>query len=263
MEPTMKLHAGCEISFTVDQPTPLVLMLRPRSGYGQWVAEERYSFTPATHAVEYVDSYGNLCQRLVAPQGQFSVLATASVVTADTIDAQPGAAFTAVQELPDGVLQFLLPSRYCQSDLLGELAQQIVGQATPGYDQVEAIRAWINTNVEYRYGTSNASTSALETAEARVGVCRDFAHLGAALCRSLSIPARLVVGYLYQLEPMDLHAWFEAFIDGRWYTFDATQSELRGGRIAIAYGRDAADVALATQFGPATLTEMRVWVEQA
>jgi transglutaminase-like putative cysteine protease len=122
------------------------------------------------------------------------------------------------------------------------------------------IRHWINTRIEYRYETSNASTSAIETAKTRQGVCRDFVHLGIALCRSLTIPSRMVVGYLYQLEPMDLHAWFEAFIGDRWYTFDATQSEPRGNRIAIAYGRDAADVALATQFGLLTLTEMKVWV---
>jgi transglutaminase-like putative cysteine protease len=258
----MFLTAGCTLTFNVTAPTPMILMLRPRSGYGQWVAEERYTFTPMTPAVEYNDVYGNLCQRLIAPVGSFTISTTAGVETAETIDVAPGAPLTPVSSLPDSVLQYLLPSRYCQSDLLGEQARAIVGAATPGYDQVEAIRQWIHTNIEYRYGTSNASTAALDTVEQRVGVCRDFAHLGAALCRSLVIPARLVVGYLYQLEPMDLHAWFEAFIDGRWYTFDATQSEPRGGRIAIAYGRDAADVALATQFGPAQLENMHVWVDQ-
>jgi len=256
----MRLNAGCEITFEATAPTPFVLMLRPRSGYGQWVAQEAYQLEPSVPAVEYVDNYGNLCQRLVAPAGHFRVHADASVETADQIDVAPGTPFTPVQELPDSILQFLLPSRYCQSDRLGEQAQQITAGATPGYDQVEAIRAWIHTNVEYRYGASNASTDALETWNQKVGVCRDFAHLGVALCRSLSIPARVVVGYLYQLDPMDLHAWFEAFVGGRWYTFDATQAAPRGGRIVIAYGRDAADVALATQFGPATLTNMRVWV---
>ena len=156
---------------------------------------------------------------------------------------------------------FLLPSRYCQSDLLGSLANEIVAGIDPAYDQVEAIRNWLYTHLDYHYDTSNASTSAVDTAQSRVGVCRDFVHLGIALCRSLTIPARMVVGYLYQLEPMDLHAWFEAYVGDRWYTFDATQSEPRGNRVAIAYGRDAADVALATQFGPLTLTEMKVWVE--
>lgn len=258
----MRLHAGCEITFDVAELTPFVLMLRPRSGYGQWVTREQYLLSQNVPVMEYVDSYGNLCQRLTAPVGSFAVTANATVETPDTIDVHPGAPFTPVQDLPDNVLQFLLPSRYCESDLLSDLANKIVTDAAPGYDQAEAIRGWIHTNVEYRYGTSNASTSARDTASQRMGVCRDFAHLGMALCRSLSIPARMVVGYLNELKPMDLHAWFEAFVAGRWYTFDATQDRPRGGRIATAYGRDAADVALATQFGPATITEMRVWVNE-
>lgn len=260
----MRLDAGCKLTYEVPTPTPMVLMLRPRSGYGQWVAREEYEFAPPLFATESTDSYGNLYQRVVAPAGQFTIRTSAVVETADEVDVAPGAPFTLVQDMPDSVLQFLLPSRYCQSDdsQMLELATSITAGAAPGYDQVEAIRAWIQANVDYRYGTSDASTSAIQTAEQRVGVCRDFAHLGAALCRSLSIAARLVVGYLYQLEPMDQHAWFEAFVGGRWYAFDATQAVPRGGRVAIAYGRDAADVALATQFGPALLKDMHVWVEQ-
>ncbi|HEY9623889.1 MAG TPA: transglutaminase family protein [Crinalium sp.] len=256
----MRLDVGCEISFEASAPIPLLLMLRPRSGAGQWVMREEYSLEPSVPVVEYTDSYGNLCQRLVTPAETFRIRTSAVVETADVIDVAPGVPFTLVQNLPDSVLQFLLPSRYCQSDLLGNLASAIAKDATPGYDQVEAIRRWIHDKVEYRYGTSDASTSVLDTVEKRVGVCRDFAHLGIALCRSLSIPARMVVGYLYQLDPMDLHAWFEAFVGDRWYTFDATQSEPRGNRIAIAYGRDAADVALTTQFGAMQLTQMQVWV---
>ena len=258
----MRLNAQCDISFEVGAPTPMILMLRPRSGYGQWVAREEYLLAPAVTVAEYTDGYGNLCQRLVAPAGEFAIHTTVEVETADQIDTAPGAPLTLAQDLPDATLQFLLPSRYCQSDQLGALAQDVVGATAPGYDQAEAIRAWIHANVEYRYGTSGASTSALDTANERVGVCRDFAHLGMALCRSLNIPARMVVGYLYQLDPMDLHAWFEAYVAGRWYTFDATQPAPRGGRIVIAYGRDAADVALTTQFGPAQLTQMRVSVEK-
>ncbi|MBW4520099.1 MAG: transglutaminase family protein [Scytolyngbya sp. HA4215-MV1] len=257
----MQLNVGCHLLFEAIAPSPLILMLRPRSGLGQWVVREEYRFEPTVSGVEYIDSYGNLCQRLITPQGTFQVHTTATVETSDAIDIEPGAAFVPVQELPDYTLQFLLPSRYCQSDLLGHLANEIIGDIASAYDQVEAIRSWIHTHIEYRYDTSNASTSALETVKTRMGVCRDFVHLGIGLCRSLTIPTRMVVGYLYQLKPMDLHAWFEAFVGGRWYTFDATQPEPRGNRIAIAYGRDAADVALATQFGPITLTEMKVWVD--
>ena len=256
----MHISAGCRLTFEVSEPTPFVLMLRPRSGAGQWVREESYELSPLVPVVEYVDVYGNLCQRLVAPAGELMVSAAAGVETADAIDVAPGAPFTLVEELPPEVLQYLLPSRYCQSDLLSDLSREAAGDATPGYDQVEAIRRWIHENVEYRYGVSDPTTSARETADQRCGVCRDFTHLGMALCRSLTIPARMVVGYLHGLEPMDLHAWFEAFVGGRWYTFDATQPSPRGGRIVIAYGRDAADVALATQFGPATLKSMAVWV---
>lgn len=258
----MRLNAQCDIAFEVSAPTPMILMLRPRSGYGQWVAREEYVLAPMVEVTEYTDGYGNLCQRLVAPQGQFAIHTAVAVETADQIDTAPGAPLTLAQDLPDSALQFLLPSRYCQSDQLGDLAQQLVAGAAPGYDQAEMIRAWIHANVAYQYGTSGASTSALDTANQRVGVCRDFAHLGIGLCRSLNIPARMVVGYLYQLDPMDLHAWFEAYLAGRWYTFDATQPEPCGGRIVIAYGRDAADVALITQFGPAQLGQMRVSVEK-
>ncbi|HZG39704.1 MAG TPA: transglutaminase family protein [Nodosilinea sp.] len=259
----MRLDAGCELLFETTEPSPLILMLRPRGGPAQQIIQQNYRLEPEIPIVDYVDSYGNLCQRLLAPEGQLRISSTATVEVSDGIDVQFGAEFVPVQDLPDYALQFLLPSRYCQSDVLAALATEIVGDIEPAYDQVEAIRHWIHTHIEYRYNTSDASTSAIETEKSRVGVCRDFVHLGIALCRSLTIPARMVVGYLYQLEPMDLHAWFEAFVGDRWYTFDATQSTPRGNRIVIAYGRDAADVALATQFGPLNLTEMEVWVNSS
>lgn len=258
----MLLRASCRLTFAVKAPTAMILMLRPRSGAGQWVMRESYAIEPQTTVYEYTDGYGNLCQRLVAPAGRFVVQTDAEVDTAPAIDRLPGAPFTLVDELPDGVIPFLLPSRYCESDRLLDLAQEIVGEALPGYDQAAAICGWIHQHITYRYGTSDASTSARDTANGRVGVCRDFAHLGIALCRSLSIPARMVVGYLHRLDPMDMHAWYEAFVGGRWYTFDATQEAPRGGRIVVAYGRDAADVAVATVFGSAQLDELSVQVEE-
>jgi len=257
----MKLEVGCHLNFTATAPTPVLLMLRPRSGSEQWVSRETYLLDPFVPATEYTDGHGNLCQRLVTPVGAFRVSTEAWVATSDTIAVQPGAPLTAVEFLPDWILEYLLPSRYCQSDRLYDLANRITADYAPGYDQVEAIRAWIHDQIEYKYGASDASTSALDTAQQRMGVCRDFAHLGIALCRALNIPARMVVGYLHQLEPMDLHAWFEAYANDRWYIFDATQAQPRGNRVAIAYGRDAADVALTTQFGPLTLTDMQVWVK--
>ncbi|TVP69102.1 MAG: transglutaminase family protein [Leptolyngbya sp. LCM1.Bin17] len=257
----MRLNAGCELLFETAEPTPLVLMLRSRDGDAQRIIQNNLQFDPQVPIVDYADSYGNLCQRLVAPPGQLRVRSTVTADVADSIDVQFGAEFVPVQDLPAYTLPFLLPSRYCQSDLMADLANDIVANIEPAYDQVDAIRHWIHTHIEYRYDTSDASTSALETEKNRVGVCRDFVHLGLALCRSLTIPARMVVGYLYDLKPMDLHAWFEAYVGDRWYSFDPTQAEPRGNRIIIAYGRDAADVALATQYGPVTLTEMDVWVQ--
>jgi transglutaminase-like putative cysteine protease len=257
----MQLNAGCELLFETSEPSPLILMLQPQGGAAQHILQTDLHLVPQVPVVDYVDSYGNLCQRLVTPTGQLRVRSTVTAEVTDRIDVQFGAEFVSVQDLPAYVLPFLLPSRYCQSDLMADLANEIVADIEPAYDQVEAIRHWIHTHIEYRYDTSDASTSALETEKNRVGVCRDFVHLGLALCRSLTIPARMVVGYLYKLEPMDLHAWFEAYVGDRWYTFDATQTAPRGDRIIIAYGRDAADVALVTQYSPVNLTEMEVWVQ--
>lgn len=259
----MLLNVGCQISFESRDLTPAIFMLRPRSGLAQWIMREEYELSPHVPVIEYTDGYGNLCQRIIIPPGAFQVRTNALVEAADTIDVDPKAPFVPIPQLPDYAVPFLLPSRYCEADKLADLALKIVGEATPGYEQVETIRHWINENIEYAYGTSNASTSAVETAEKRIGVCRDFTHLGIALCRSLNIPARMVVGYLYQLKPMDLHAWFEAYVGDRWYTFDATQKEAKGDRVTVAYGRDAADVAIVTQFADMDLVEMKVWADAA
>jgi len=258
----VRLRAGCELTLTATTPQPLIAMLRPRSGQGQWIVEEKYEFEPFVGATEYVDCFGNLCQRLTAPVGELRLRTQVIVEVADEIAVKAAAPPTALEALPDYALQFLLPSRYCPSDTLESLALEVTAKKRPGYDQVEAIRAWIREHIEYRYGVSTESTTAADTLRDKAGVCRDFSHIGLSLCRALRIPARMVVGYLYRLEPMDLHAWFEAFIDGRWYTFDATQAEPRGGRVAIAYGRDAADVALITEFGPLETKDMLVRVER-
>lgn len=257
----MRLKAGCDMTLEAPEDCPAVGMLRPRSGLQQWLASESYHFEPHLQATEYVDSYGNLCQRFVVPRGRMRLRVDAIVETDDSIAVDPGALPTPVEEMPDEVLQFLLQSRYCPSDKMGDRAETIVAGASPGYGQVEAIRAWIRTNITYRYGVSDASTDALDTLQHRAGVCRDYAHVGIAMCRSLHIPARMVVGYLYQLDPMDLHAWFEAFVGGRWYTFDATQDQPRGGRIVVAYGRDAADVAFLSNYGELETVDMKVWVD--
>ena len=259
----MWLRTGCDITFDVSVPTPFNLMLRPRSGRHQWVARESYTLKPSVPVVEYTDGYGNLCQRLIAPPGEFSIRTSADILTADEIDLCPGAPFVDVQDLPNEVLTYLLPTRYCESDRFIDLGQQIVSGVKPGYDQVQAIETWIRRYIHFNPDSIHFQLSAVEVNQQREGVCRELAHLGIALCRGLCIPARMVVGYLHELEPMDFHAWFEAFVGGRWYTFDPTQITPKGGRVTIAYGRDAADVAVFTQFGPALFPKaMSVNVEK-
>ncbi|WP_317131641.1 transglutaminase family protein [Sphingobacterium alkalisoli] len=258
----MLIQASCFLDFTCEFPVPTIFMLRPKSGIGQFVMRDELQVSPYVAMTEFADTYGNLCQRLVLPAGQFQLRSTVVADCADVIDVDYGAAWTPITDLPDGMLHFLLPSRYCESDKLGEVSAEITRGCNTGYEQVEAIRQWIHTHIQYEYGTTNSSSSACDVLETKKGVCRDFAHIGISLCRALDIPARMATGYLYELDPMDLHAWFEAYIGGRWYCFDATQHEPKGGRILVAYGRDAADVAFATHFGAVTLNEMQVSVEE-
>lgn len=246
----MRLRTSCNLEFDISVATPFILMLRPRSGAQQWVAREEFILSPQAPVREFTDSFGNLCQRFIAPAGHFSIHSSAEVYTAEMMDSEPEAPFVEVQNLPDDSLQFLLPSRYCEVEHFGPLATEAAAGRIPGYDQVAAIVAWIRENIRYDFSFSDTTVSALEVQARKSGVCRDLAHLGIAMCRSLSIPARLVVGYLYNLEPMDLHAWFEAFVAGRWYTFDPTQARLKNGYVVLGIGRDAADVAVYNQFGP-------------
>lgn len=244
-------------------PTAVVLMLEPLSGAAQLVLQSSVCVDPPTPHVDIVDCFGNSCQRLILPAGTSVITAAITASVPDEIDVHPTAPFTPVQDLPDGILHYLLPSRFCQSDLLLDLAQEVTAAAAPGYPQVAAIRDWIHQNIEYRYGTSGPATSAVDTAKSRQGVCRDYAHLGISLCRALRIPARMISGYLYQLDPMDLHAWFEAFVGGRWYTIDATQPQPRGNRIIVGYGRDAADIAQMSEYGEVQMKDMKVHVDAA
>ncbi|MEO7098470.1 MAG: transglutaminase family protein [Luteolibacter sp.] len=259
----MILDATCQLSYQTSDNVAVIFMLRPRSGWAQWVLREEFYIHPEVPVLEFTDVYGNLCQRMIMPAGEFQVSVNYRVKVADAIDVYQDAPLTPVESLPTDVIQYLLPSRYCQSDRLTGEVNSIVGNLPPNYSQAQAIHDWVQREISYVSESSNASTSALETLDSRCGVCRDFAHLGIALCRAKNIPARMVVGFLHELQPMDLHAWFEAFIGGRWYTFDATQVETKGNRIVIAYGRDAADVALATIFGDFAMNRMQVTVVPA
>lgn len=258
----MNLSARCQITIEAEKIAPMVLMLRPQGGLAQKVSASEVAINPPAPLREFIDSFGNLCQRVTVERGASEIVATCTVQVADEIDVHPHAPFTLVQDLPDETLSYLLPSRYCEADTdeMLKLAEKIAGQAAPGYGQVEAVREWIHRKVRYKYGVSDATTTAMDIARKRKGVCRDFSHLGITLCRAMRIPARMVSGYLHELDPMDLHAWFEAYVGGRWYTVDATQDQPRGNRIILAYGRDAADVAQMSEYGPVELKSMSVSV---
>lgn len=237
-------------------------MLRSKSGVAQVIRQEAFLTTPQVPLIEYVDGYGNICQRIIVPAGDFTLETSVVAECSATIDVDMNAGYTPVEALPDHVLQFLLPSRYCESDKVTELATSITQGAAPGYSQVEAIRQWVHINFIRQYNVTNSSTSAIDVLQTKTGVCRDYTHAAIALCRNLDIPARMVVGYLHDLKPMDLHAWFEAYVGGQWYTFDALMERPIGGRIIMACGRDAADVAFATYFGNVLLKSMAVSVKE-
>jgi transglutaminase-like putative cysteine protease len=257
----MWIKTSCRLELDYEYSTPIILMLRPLSGANQWVSQETFQLSEQVNVTAYTDHYGNVCQKLIVPAGGFVIDTTASIDTADGADVGDRDPFVSVMDLPIEVLQFLLPSRYCESDRFGIETMDLVSGCEPGYEQVARIDGWIRDNVRYSPGSSGVPCAATEIKANGEGVCKDLAHLGIAMCRSISIPARFVVGYLHGLEPMDLHAWFEAYIGNRWYVFDPTQTGLMGARVALAYGRDAADVSIYHQFGaPARYTDMRVSV---
>ena len=258
----MKLKVACQLVYELKENAPLILMLRPQNGLEQQILEENFVLTPNIPVSEYQDVYGNLCQRMFATLGKLTINTTSIVETQAHVEVNFDAGFVPVENLPNEAIIYMLPSRYCESDKLFSLAFEITQNLPLGYAQVDAIRQWVKTHIVYEYGRSSSSTSAFDIVQTKTGVCRDFTHLCLALCRALNIPARMVVGYLHDLKPMDLHAWFEAYVGDKWYTFDATQNSATGNRVVIGYGRDANDVAFASQFGDMELVNMWVSVEE-
>lgn len=258
----MLLQASSFFELYTEYPVTSIFMLRSKSEPTQFIRQEAFLTTPLVPVNEYIDGYGNICQRTILPVGTTIIESSVIAECDESIDVNPAAAYVPIEELPGIVLQFLLPSRYCESDKVGELAMEIIKDIQSGYEQVEAIRQWCFQNISRQYGTTNSSTSAIDVLQSRTGVCRDFTHVAIALCRSINIPARMVVGYLHDLKPMDLHAWFEAYVGDRWYTFDALMEKPVGGRIIMAIGRDAADVAFASHFGEVVLVKMEVNVDE-
>lgn len=264
----MRIHVGFAFVMESYAETPFVSIVRPREDIYTIVEERRVS-TPLLDVREYIDGFGNHTWRWTAPEGESRLEYHATVVVSPDPDPQwPELAGTSIAELPDELLRYTLPSRYCPSDLALQDAWDLFGGVPDGWARVQAICDWVHANIEYR-GESTTATTGYQSYFQRVGVCRDFAHICVMFCRALSIPARYVCGYLpeigvpYDSTPMDFHAWFEAWIDGGWRTFDARHNIPRIGRIIVARGRDAVDGAFLTSYGSSTLTSMRVWAEVA
>lgn len=237
---------------------------------GQRVLQETWQTTPASVSHVYHDLYGNICRRLMMPTGEQVWYYDAIVEVPDDPDEfAPDAVQLPVDELPDDALMYTLPSRFCLSDTLSDVAWELFGSVSPGWARVQAICDWVHTNIRFQYGSSTPMTTSAEIYAQRVGVCRDFAHLSVSFCRALNIPARYAFGYLPDIgvpvpdDPMDFSAWFEVYLAGRWWTFDARNNERRIGRVLIGRGRDALDVAMVTSYGSPRLQSMTVWADEA
>jgi transglutaminase-like putative cysteine protease len=266
----MLIEVGYEIIYDVPQPTPMLLALTiHHSRASDLVAPDLLRTEPSVPVSGYRDSFGNWISRIVAPAGRIR-LATCAVVRDSGLPdpTRPEAIQHPVQDLPEETLQFLLASRYCETDRLTEIAWRLFGAAPTGWGRVQAICDFVHRHLSFGYAHARPTKTAFETYEEGTGVCRDFAHLAVALCRCMNIPARYCTGYLGDIgvpamdAPMDFSGWFEAYLGGTWFTFDARFNVPRIGRVLLAHGRDAADVAIATTFGPNTLAGFTVIAEE-
>ena len=252
-----EFDVNCLLTYKVSGLTDFLFQLHALNGRDQTVLSESLTLMPPMPVHVYNDPTElHRCTRLQVASGDFELHYQARVLR--QVEAEdPDAGEVPILQLPDGVLQYLLPTRYCESDLMSHAAQKLFGGLLHGHARVKAICDWIYTHIDYQVGTSTATTTARDVFTQRVGVCRDFAHLGVTFCRALNIPARLVAGYSnFNTPPPDFHAVFEAYLGHRWVIFDATRMSDLDGLVRIASGRDAKDVAFATIYGPATMTSM-------
>lgn len=265
----MLVKVGCEFIYESNWPTPAVMQVQPRPDGDFRVLEEAWQVTPALALHAYSDIYGNTCQRLMIPEGDMLLSYDATIeVSGQADEVAPDAVQHPVEELPDEALLYTLPSRFCLSDTLSDMAWQLFGGVDPGWGRVQAICDWVHGNIRFQYGTSNSLTTAADVCSAGVGVCRDLAHLAVTFCRALNIPARYVFGYLPDIgvpppdAPMDFCAWMEVYLGGRWWTFDPRNNKPRIGRVLVGRGRDALDVAMLTTYGSPKLKKMTVWADE-
>lgn len=266
----MQFRVGYELRYSFPQPTPIILVVNIHdSRASDIVVPDWLTTEPSLPITTYRDAFGNQCRRVLAPPGRLRL--TADSVVNDT--GQPDeCVYTAgqdtVQDLPEETLVFLLGSRYCETDLLSETAWQLFSGTVPGYHRVQAICEFVHNHISFNSQNARATRSATEAFNERSGVCRDYAHLAIAFCRCMNIPARYCTGYLSDVGTSppyaagDFAAWFEAWVGGRWHLFDPRNNVPRIGRILMARGRDACDVAITTTFGPNTLESFRVWTDE-
>jgi len=263
----MLIRLGYEIAIECTQPTPVISVLEVHPDRQKDIKRQtRVLTSPNIPTRTYLDRYGNSCRRFVAPAGGLRILYDAVVEASGEPDEHnPLAKEVPVDSVPDDCLGYLLGSRYCETDHLSDLAWRRFGNVPPGWARVQAIVDYVHNRLSFGYGYARATRTAAQAHDERVGVCRDFAHLAITLCRCMNIPARYVNGYLGDIgvppdpAPMDFNAWFEAFLDGKWYTFDARHNMRRIGRVVVARGRDATDVPLLHSFGQHQLTMFKVW----
>ena len=259
----MKLNIHVIAELALPEATPATMQIEAAALDGvQTVEEASLSITPFAAAEPFPDFYGNPCRRLLMPSGAVRVEYAATVMLPDSRTPLLKPYEADALHLPTETLLYTLPSRYCQSDKLVAMAVDMFGEVAPGFARVQTVCNWINEHITYQYGVSDAGTSAYDTATQRIGVCRDFAHLGIAFCRALNIPARYVSGYCLGLEPPDFHAYFQAYLDGRWVAFDATERQPRPALVQIAVGRDAADCAWTTFYGYGETKSLSVEVSE-
>ena len=263
------VRVGCEFRLVSEIPTHAVFQVEPRRGQQAVLIREEWSIPGALKRRQYIDGYGNFCARMDMPAGGFTLRYDAVVEVPHRLDdADESAKELSPSELPSNVLVYLLPTRYCLSDVLADEAWRLFGAVAPGWARVQAICDYVNGSISYEAGSTGPLTTVVDVYEDRRGVCRDFAQLAISFCRALNIPARYAFGYLPDIEvvpdevPMDFCAWMEVWLGGRWYTFDPRNNERRIGRVLIGHGRDALDCAMLTSYGNATLESMTVWADQ-
>lgn len=258
----MRFKLGCELDYTIVQPTTMILNIEPMREGRQRVLTQSIRLSPEmTTEVHEAEETGNRYRRLLLEPGEVTLHYEAEVETSPVVEDPAEVPEVPVSQLPLEVLPYLYPSRYCESDKLGRFAWREFGTIATGHEKVTAICNWVHDYVDYCSGVSHSATSAHDTFTERAGVCRDFAHLSISFCRALGIPARFVSAYGWQLQPQDFHAVFEAYLGDRWYLFDATRLVPVDGIVRIGIGRDAADTAFATFYGVVQDRPKRVWID--